>query len=78
MHVQLLAKMDSAEAYGSFSTTYYGVAPLLFEPQGAFLCTGSQEGFLDPPEIILSVYSSRAQLLPLTLSFETKLQFYSA
>ena len=48
MPAHRFTKMDSStEASGRFDSTYYGVAPLPFDPQGAFLHMCSRGGLLD-------------------------------
>ena len=67
----LCAKMDSsAEAGGRVSTLSMGWVPLPFDLKGAFLHMCRKGGFLDLRSGHLSLYSSRAQLLPITSSLE--------
>lgn len=87
MHAHLFAKMDcSTEVNGRYDNTYYGVmvaSPSCF--QGDFLCSCVcvvREVSLTSAVVdvaILSLYSSRVQLLPVHLSLQylekTKLQF---
>ena len=72
MHVQLLAKIDpTAEACGGRPTLIMGCGPLLFGPQEAFLLSQTRKfSSLTSGVGTLSLYSSRAQLLPLALSLE--------
>ena len=84
LHFQtyLFTKMDSsAEAYGGLDITYYGALPPPFwPPRGLPAHVKSGTSSLAFQMVILSLYFSRAQLLPLALSLEclgrTKLQFY--
>ena len=81
MHVQISAKMDSStEACGRFDSIYYGATPPpSLTPEEPSCTCAVREIFLTSGVVILSLYCSRAQLLPLTFSLEclgkTKLQF---
>ena len=85
MHVQPFSKMDpTLEPGGCMSRLIMGWGPLLFWPPEAFLWKCRRGSLPWPQEWAgpLSLYSSRAQLLPLALSLEclgerTKLEFYS-
>ena len=66
MHVQLFAKMDSgAEACGSFSATYYGVALRSFLTPKKTLCTCVMEkvSLTSRMKNLWSLYMSRTELL---------------
>ena len=72
MHVQLFAKMDpTAVACGCMSTHIMGWHPLPFWPPRNLPAHVQVGKFsLTLGVVILSLYFSRAQLLPLALSFE--------
>ena len=72
IHVQLFAKMDpTAEAYGCMSTLIMGWRPIPFcSPRSLPVRVQTGKFSLTSGVVILSLYSSRAQLLPLPLSLE--------
>ena len=83
MRARHFAKMDSStEACGSFGITYCGGGtPSFLTPEEPFCACVVREVSLISGMVILSLYSSRAQLLTLTLALEClgekKLQFHS-
>ena len=72
MHEQLFAKTDpTAEVYGCISIFIMEWHPLPFlTPSEPSCICANREVFLNPRCGILSLYCSRAQLLPLALSSE--------